>query len=165
MMPVQKPGLSKQDYQTPKEFLAAVRLRLRIPFFDCDLAADKDNRKSPVYFYDESTDALKQHWRGLGDWLWLNPPYNNITPWVKKAGEESLGGAKIAVLIPASVGANWWRDYVENSCYQLFLNGRITFEGCTTPYPKDCALLLYTPYIRSGNCVWDWKKEFNNGIK
>jgi DNA (cytosine-5)-methyltransferase 1 len=158
MMPDQKPGLSKQDYQTPQEFIIACLNRLRISEFTWDLAASAQNTQAD-HFITQEQDSLKQRWHELDGWLWLNPPYADIKPWVEKAHEESLKGALIAILIPASVGANWWRDYVNNSCYQLFLNGRITFVGCSTPYPKDCALLLYTPFIRSGNSVWDWRKE------
>lgn len=163
MMPKQKPGRSKQDYQTPPEFLEAVRNRLD-DYFIYDLAASSDNCVVYSYF-DESMDSLKQDWTKLRDadepnkWCWLNPPYGNIEPWVKKCAEESLKGAHIACLVPASVGANWWRDYVENDAYVLFLNGRLKFVGAKDYYPKDCALLLYTPFIRSGSAVWDWRLD------
>lgn len=159
-MPKQKRGESKQDYQTPPEFLQAVRNRLKIHNFTWDLAATDANKVSPGYYGPGSRhgeDALACDWSGVHDWKWLNPPYADIKPWVEKAAIESAEGAQIAMLIPASVGANWWSDYVINDAYQLFLNGRLTFVGCDTPYPKDCALLLYTPFIRSGNAIWTWK--------
>jgi hypothetical protein len=77
------------------------------------------------------------------------------------------------MLIPAGVGSNWWRDYVHNKAMVLLLNGRITFGGCppnpktgkVDAYPKDCALLLYSPenkfYIDHGDAaydVWSWAK-------
>ena len=158
MVPIQKPGRSKQDYQTPLEFLIAVRSKLWITDFAIDLAASAQNSVVSGCYYDEAVDSLKQTWQ-FGSWCWLNPPYADIRPWVEKAAHESALGARIAMLVPASVGANWWKDYVVNSSYQLFLNGRLTFAGCTTPYPKDCALLLYTPFIRSGNAVWEWRKD------
>ena len=163
-MPAQKPGRSKQDYQTPEDFVLAVQRRLHIPYFGWDLAADKDNTQA-TRFFTEDDDSLKQVWSSLyynaamPEWLWLNPPYADIEPWVKKASEESRLGAFVAMLVPASVGANWWRDYVEFESYQLFLNGRIKFVGAKDYYPKDCALLLYTPFIRSGSAVWDWRSN------
>jgi len=158
-MPKQKPGLSKQDYQTPPELLEAVKNRLRIPYFECDLAASSDNAVAPLC-YTESDNALlpENIWKfGGHKWCWLNPPYANIRPWVKKAAGESFNGANIVMLVPASVGANWWREWVEPYAYQVFLNGRLTFVGETKPYPKDCALLLYTPWGFRGHEVWDWK--------
>lgn len=156
-MPTQKPGRSKQDYGTPLEFIAAVEERLQ-DVFVFDLAASRDNNIVYAYFT-EKDDALAQDWHKASlwrGWLWLNPPYANIAPWVKKCWEESQKGAYIACLVPASVGANWWKDWVQHKAYVNYLNGRITFVGETTPYPKDCALLLYTPWGMSGGEVWTW---------
>lgn len=161
-MPKQKPGLSKQDYGTPPELLAAVKHRLNIKDFDIDLAASAENAVTKNYF-DEEYDSLKEtvSWKthNMG-WNWLNPPYANIAPWVEKALEQAENeGVNTVVLIPASVGANWWASYVDDYCYQVFLNGRLTFVGETKPYPKDCALLLYTAWGFKGNEVWDWRRD------
>jgi hypothetical protein len=40
----------------------------------------------------------------------------------------------------------------------LLLNGRLTFDGCAAPYPKDCILALYGPEIAPGYEVWNWRK-------
>lgn len=157
-MPAQKPGKSKQDYQTPPEFLAAVKNRLRIRDFDVDVAASKENAVCE-YYYDEASDGLAQSWQvpePESGWAWCNPPYSNIQPWVHKAHEEARNGVNIALLVPASVGANWWRECVEPFAYAAFLNGRITFVGADGPYPKDCALLLYTPWGFTGTEIWTW---------
>jgi phage N-6-adenine-methyltransferase len=160
MMPKQQPGKSKQDYRTPVEFLDAVKNRLKIQNFTWDLAADAQNsvcQGNSGGYWGIADNSLTKDWHFTKGWQWLNPPYADIRPWVEKSDYESAKGAHIAMLIPASVGANWWNEYVNYSAYQLFLNGRITFQGCETPYPKDCALLLYTPFIRSGNAVWTWQ--------
>lgn len=158
-MPQQKPGKSKQDYQTPPELLKAIRRRLCIGIFDVDVAASKDNAVCP-YYYDEERNGLAQSWtvpEAESNWAWCNPPYANIEEWVRKATLEAKKGANTAMLIPASVGSEWWRTWVEPYAYQLFLSPRITFVGCDTPYPKDCALLLYTPMWLTGNQCWRWK--------
>jgi phage N-6-adenine-methyltransferase len=160
MAPIQKPGRSKQDYQTPAVLIKAVLKRLAVDRFAIDLAADATNAQA-AYWWDEEKDSLKQCWRGMNGWCWLNPPFAQINPWVKKAWEESRAEvvcpAKIAMLVPAGVGANWWRNWVDGKAHVLFLNGRLTFTGETAPYPKDCALLLYTSYITGGYEVWDWR--------
>ena len=158
-MPIQKPGRSKQDYQTPPEFVQTVRLRLGIEAFTVDLAADNFNTQA-CFWYSEEDNSLVQDWsQWVGQWCWLNPPFAHIEPWVEKAAKEAKLGAQVVVLVPASVGANWWRDWVEPYAYQVFLNGRLTFVGETTPYPKDCALLIYTPWGFRGHEVWDWRKD------
>jgi phage N-6-adenine-methyltransferase len=167
MAPKQKPGRSKQDYCTPPEFLDALKNKLAIPRFWCDLAASKENAVAE-WFYTQEDDALKQDWNAAtcnffvprfhpGEWAFCNPPYANIRPWAMKAYTESAKGAQIAMLTPASVGANWWADYVQDGAYTLFLNGRLTFTGETTPYPKDSAILLWTKWTAGSNSVWSWR--------
>lgn len=156
VMPVQKPGLSKQDYETPPEFIAAVKNRLGISEFRIDLAADPFNTKAPEWIGEE-TNSLECNWTYLAGWAWLNPPYGNIAPWAKKCSES---GIKIAFLVPAAVGSNWFRDYVDGKALVLLLNGRLSFDGIA-PYPKDCILCLYGAelYGESGYEVWDWRKQ------
>jgi phage N-6-adenine-methyltransferase len=155
-MPEQKPYRSKQDYGTPPEFLTAVKNRLCITKFVIDLAASKENAVAEIFYTeeDDSLGPIKWDW---GGWAWLNPPFSRIEPWVAKAAKEASNGAHIAVLVPAAVGSNWWRDWVEAYAYQSFLNGRLTFVGETAPYPKDCALLLYTPWQFMGHEIWNWR--------
>lgn len=157
MAPTQKPGKSRQDYQTPTDFLNAVRRRLGIQGFTVDLAATEENAVCDEYFT-EAINALKQGWSFAG-WCWLNPPFKRIDPWVQKAYQESRRGGRIAMLVPAGVGANWWRDWVHGKAFVLLLNGRLTFVGETAPYPKDCVLLLYGPDIAPGYDVWQWGKQ------
>lgn len=162
-MPKQKPGRSKQDYGTPPDLLNAVRRRLAIEEFSWDLAADEHNtvvveNEDGKRHFNESDNALTKDWvwDTLGGWLWLNPPFANINPWVEKAYEESQRGAHIVVLTPASF-SEWWRDWVEGKCYVVHLQGRIKFVGCDAAYPKDCSLLVYTPFGFKGSEVWSWR--------
>ena len=150
IMPVQKPGKSKQDYATPPEFIAAVKARLGITAFTIDLAADSVNTQAPDW-YDEANDSLAQDWRWWWHWSWLNPPFANIAPWAKKCAESKI---KIAFLVPAAVGSNWFRDYVDGKALVLMLNGRLSFDG-VGPYPKDCILCLYG--VEPGYEVWSWR--------
>lgn len=161
--PKQRPGQSKQDYCTPPEFLSAVKNRLKIGNFDIDLAASAENAVCANY-YDEEDDALADNnpWMVTqGGWAWLNPPFAHIAPWVEKAAKESWNGAHIAMLVPASVGANWWGEWVEPYAYQSFLNGRLAFmpDKPKWLYPKDTALLLYHPWSFTGHEIWTWRNE------
>lgn len=153
-MPKQKPGRSRQDYRTPLNFLKATRAFLGIENFSWDLAADKTNRVCREY-YSVKTNALDRRWIASG-WQWLNPPFADIAPWVEKAYRESRRGAQIVMLVPLGC-PNWWVEWVDGKALVVLLNGRLTFRGMTTPYPKDCALLVYSPFIRAANyVVWSW---------
>lgn len=139
------------------EFLLAAARKLGIKEFVFDLAADAQNAICPE-FYDESDDALGEGVSWVFDGIaWLNPPFGKIGGWVKKACSEAENGATIAVLIPASIGARWWIDYVVGKCRIIPLDGRIVFVGQTDPYPKDCALLVYGQQQLHGyDPAWKW---------
>lgn len=154
--PMPKPGKSEQTVCTPKILLDAVKGRLGIANFAIDLAADASNAVTTA-FYDEAMNSLIQPWT-VGGWGWCNPPFAELGPWVSKASLETILGASTAMLVPASVGSNWWADYVHNHAHVLFLNGRVTFVGHTKPYPKDLALLLYSRAVFGGYEIWPWNK-------
>lgn len=160
-MPVQKPGKSETIVRTPPEFLAAVKGLLGIKRFDIDLAACADNAVSGQFFTKDD-NALTKPWLFDG-WCWCNPPYDNIRPWVAKARNAWIDfGTQTAVLVPASVGSNWWDDFVHEQADVRFPKGRLTFlyadgtrhKSC---YPKDLALILYGN--EPGYDVWDWRKQ------
>ena len=163
MAPKQKAATSKQDYRTPREFVAAVETALDIDQFCIDLAASKANTVNPRRFFTKRDDALAQAWP-LDGWCWLNPPYARLEPWAKKCYEEAQKGCKIALLVPAAVGSNWFRDWIHlKALVVCFLNGRLAFipEKPSWGYPKDCMLVLFngsttgeTAYV-----VWDWRHE------
>jgi phage N-6-adenine-methyltransferase len=161
-MPTQKPGRSKQNYVTPVELLNRVQERLCIEQFTFDLAADADNAVCPT-FYTEEDNALSADvsWYNGPGWAWCNPPYANIAPWVEKAAKEADRGTQIIMLVPASVGSNWWSDWVLPYAYITHLNGRIKFVECKDYYPKDCSLLLYTPYRFTGSDTWAWQRSMS----
>lgn len=169
--PEQKPGRSKQDYATPAIFIDAVKRRLGIEQFAFDFAADATNAKAD-YWWDEAKDALAQpvqRWAdACGDeWGWLNPPFAQIAPWAKRCAEVAAKtNGKIAFLVPAAVGANWYRDYVHRAHARvLFLNGRIPFmpDKPKWLYPKDCILVLYA-LGHQGSDVWTWREPIKKAV-
>lgn len=144
-------GESKQDYATPPEFMRAVNARFGPHSFD--LAAHAANTKHARYFT-EADNSLIQDWHKIDGLLWLNPPFDPIAPWAAKCHAEAEKGARIAFLVPASVGSNWYRDNIHDQHRVLFLNGRICFDG-KNGFPKDCMLVLFgdVPDFE----VWRWK--------
>lgn len=158
-MPRQKPGQSKQTYATPREFLQAVRVLLGIKDFTFDLAASPSNAVVPAYWTakDDSLSKSPEAWKikAANGWAWLNPPFADIDPWAEACDRAGDLGTKIAFLVPASVGANWFRDHIYGRADTLFLNGRMSFDGDNL-YPKDCMLALYGTH-RRGCAIWDWR--------
>lgn len=158
-----RPNGSKQDYTTPLDFLRAVTNRFGHIRFD--LAASLLNRVVTACFT-ERENALVQDWaesaEDHGSLLWLNPPFADIAPWAEKCAAEMQrpewpGGARILMLVPASVGANWWHEHVHPHAYVFGLSPRLTFGGCKDPYPKDLALCVYGACTGPGFAPWRWK--------
>lgn len=158
---------SRQTYQTPPEFLAAVEKRFGQLGFD--VAAEPDTAVTPWYWTAED-DAFTKDWAaeyyvrkgvGLPAMLWLNPPYSNIEPWAKRCLETAGRGAEVLLLVPASVGSNWYRDHVHGKADIYYLNGRITFVGASDPYPKDLMLVHYhlRALAKSKVVVWRWRDD------
>jgi len=160
-MPEQKPGKSEQVVRTPFEFIDAV-----VNMFDgisVDLAALASNAHTQNYFgpdhVDESRrDSLIAKWpRGTS--CWLNPPYANIARWVEKCAAHvatSTPHTEIFVLVPASVGANWYRDHVQPFA-DVYSVGRMKFVGHEDVYPKD---LILAHYWKPGGYKfrhWKWQ--------
>ena len=146
-------GASRQDYETPADFMRAVEKRFGV--MSVDLAARSDNTKAPVWI-DEEKDSLLVDWSRLKGNLWLNPPFSNIAPWAEKCAVESAKGARVFLLTPASVGSNWFSNFVHKKATVIFLNGRITFVGSKDTYPKDCILSCFG-YGESHYEVWKRK--------
>lgn len=158
-------GSSKQDYQTPPDFMEAVVKRFGPISFD--LAATLENKQSPSVdlgngewchnFLSEHENSLdpKCNWSSIDGNLWLNPPYSDIEPWARKCSEYSNLG-RILFLVPASVGSEWYARWVERKAYVLALRPRLTFVGCEDPYPRDCILAVYGSGFH-GFDTWKWK--------
>jgi site-specific DNA-methyltransferase (adenine-specific) len=150
--PRQGVDLNGGVYHTPDDFLSVVKAEFNIVF---DLASTDENCVVPDHFTVED-NALIQPWNAVG-WNWLNPPYDNIAPWAKKCYEEMQRGAATLFLVPASVGSNWFRDWVYGKAEVRFLNGRLTFKGHPTCYPKDLMLAIYEQGRPVKHCPWNWR--------
>jgi hypothetical protein len=94
-------------------------------------------------------------------WGWLNPPFEHIALWACMCVSAMFFGADIAFLVPASVGSNWYRDYIHDQpgVKVIFLNGRPSFDG-KAGFPKDCMLVLFQGSFKEAPFtteVWTWK--------
>lgn len=156
-MPRQKPHRSEQTVRTPREFLAAVQNRFgRLEF---DLAANHKTSVFGAFYYGPGSiygrDALTERWGDRPFFFWLNPPYSRIGLWAAKCARDRHPEGRIALLVPASVGAKWFALYVAGKARVLFLRPRLTFVGHKHAYPKDLMLAVYGE--EPGYECWRWK--------
>lgn len=122
-----------------------------------DLAALPENAVVPDFFT-PSQDSLAQSWEAITGLAWLNPPFKRIAPWVRKAAmTDYSGGLIVALLVPASIGSNWFADHVHGKAQVLALRPRLTFVGHKHAFPKDLCLLLYGTHTPKSFDLWKWK--------
>ena len=154
--PTIKRGVSKQDYRTPTAFLEAVSTRFGP--IDCDLACEEHNKVAPIGVTKSKHDSLLYPWDLCLGNCWLNPPFNRIQPWAEKCfGWHSLN-TRIFLLVPASVGSNWFANWVHQKSLVLFLSPRLKFVGADDPYPKDLMLCCFG-VGRVGYECWRWNTD------
>lgn len=75
-------------------------------------------------------DGLREFWGvDFGEVVYVNPPYGlkHNGPWAKKCAEEGAQGRQIIALVPASVGAGWFKHYWKADAI-CFVDGRIAFD-------------------------------------
>lgn len=148
-MPAQKPHRSRQDFETPRIFLDAVEYRWGK--LTADLACTVENAKAPLALVQSLTDV---EWPVEGN-LWLNPPFADIDPWARRcAAWRGRQGARLFLLTPASVGANWFADHVYGRAMVYALSPRLKFVGAKDQYPKDLILSVYGD--GPGFAPWRW---------
>lgn len=95
--------------------------------FNIDAACISNNCKCEYgYFNDKGVDGLNEIW-SIWNTTWLNPPYSNPYPWVKKSYKESLRGSNIVCLLPADTSTKWFHEWVIGKAEVRFVQGRIKF--------------------------------------
>jgi phage N-6-adenine-methyltransferase len=154
--PPQKPGKSKQDYETPDEFIRAVEARFGP--LNIDLAAREDNTKVKGAFIPPEVNSLEVDWRQFKGNGWLNPEFSNISPWVERASRYAGPSLKVFVLVPAAVGSNWYAEHVHGKALVLALAPRMVFVGEKQGYIKDLILCCYGFGV-TGFDLWVWKEN------
>ena len=134
---------SEQVVGTPWVFIAAVEAKFGPLAWD--LAATDENTKARRWITPEQ-DTFTQNWAELleGGLGWLNPEFDPMRKWVEKCAIEQQRGAEVLALAPASIGANWFWDYVKPFA-TVYSIGRIRFVGAKDDYPKDLILSHYNP--------------------
>lgn len=136
----------KDEWRTPV-WLFDVATKQFGPF-TLDVAATKENSLCASYFT-KKTDALLQKWPSqCPDKLWCNPPYSNITPWLRHALECQ---AEVVFLLPTPNGEKRDRIIFNHATDIVFFTKRVAFlqpEGtpkkgnprgsCLVRFKKEC---------------------------
>ena len=169
-------NIDKRKYGTPQKFFD--RLNAVFGPFTLDAAAEPSTAKCKLYFTEED-DGLAMDWAGNA--VFMNPPFGRhekackqsgckkkrcvergfhlkkdipgTEDWVAKAWTESLKGATVVGIVPASVSTKWFHDYVMKATYLIIVEGRVSYmyKGEPTGHPDfDTIVAVWTPEGNDG---------------
>ena len=103
------------------------------------------NEGKPMYDpcpHNPTKDGLEGDWEG--DVCYVNPPYKNVTPWLKKGLAQMRKGKKIIFLIPARCDVEWWHNYVLKYAYAIyFIKQGIRFKGYKLKCPFAICIVVF----------------------
>lgn len=126
-------------WSTPKEIYEALHREFK---FNCDPCPLNGN------------DGLSIDW---GTSTFCNPPYSEISKWIKKGYEEHLKGKTIVFLIPSRTDTRWWHDYCMKGEIR-FIKGRLKFGDAKNSAPFPSAIVIFKSSGKNkkyySNCCW-----------
>ena len=129
---------NSDEWSTPSDVFD----RLNNEFnFNLDACATDFNHKCQNYFT-QAENGLKQSWGGYR--VFCNPPYSNISEWVKKAYYESYkADTLICLLIPARTDTRYFQEYILHRAEIRFIKGRLHFNNSKTGAPFPSMIVIY----------------------
>ncbi len=84
----------------------------------------------------------------LQDWgtetVFMNPPYSEANPWMRKAYGAAQEGATVVCLIPSRTDTAWWHDYAMKGEIRL-LRGRLKYGKAENSAPFPSAVIVFRP--------------------
>lgn len=133
-----------QEWETPPDLFKMLDMEFNFVY---DLAATPNNKKCNLFYGKDDTgifqDSLLVDWFLITKerYMWLNPPYNKLSVWVKKCDEEAQKGAKIVALLPARTDTKTFHNHIYRKYETRFLKGRIKFlmngvQQDAAPFPS-----------------------------
>lgn len=144
-------------FETPDWLFKSLNTEFNFTF---DLACNVENAKC-AKFYTEIENSMTQDWSKLEGWLWLNPPYSPLKPWIVKAQEENKKGAKIVVLCPPILSSRYFQKHLPSEI--RFIVGRVPFilDGVEMKSnTHDSCLLIYDTKIRQPKITYVERASF-----
>jgi site-specific DNA-methyltransferase (adenine-specific) len=143
-------------FETPQWLFDKLNVEFK---FTHDLACLPENAKCDKYFT-EDDDSLTKDWSALGGWLWLNPPYSPLKPWIVKAQSENRKGARIVVLCPPILSTKYFKQHLPSEI--RFIVGRVPFikDGVEMKSnTNDSCLLIYDTQVRQPRITYVDREE------
>ncbi|EML0040761.1 phage N-6-adenine-methyltransferase [Enterobacter roggenkampii] len=125
--------------------------------FQLDAAAAPHNALCRKFITAEQNtlETLWADYLSIPGYVWLNPPYSEIMPFVKKAASESANQIGTVMLVPADTSVGWFKEAIQTASEVRFITaGRLAFINPVTGKPvsgnnKGSMLIIWRPYPRT----------------
>ncbi|MDF6270009.1 phage N-6-adenine-methyltransferase [Escherichia coli] len=148
------PADQRDLWRTPPALFAALDAEF---CFQLDAAAASHNALCRKFITAEQNtlETPWSHFLTIPGYAWLNPPYSDITPFVKKAAAESKNQIGTVMLVPADTSVGWFREAIEAASEVRFITaGRLAFINPVTGKPvsgnnKGSMLMIWRPFPRT----------------
>lgn len=150
-----KTPLDQRDlWRTPPALFASLDAEF---CFQLDAAAAPHNALCRKFITAEQ-NTLETSWAdylNVPGYVWMNPPYSDITPFVKKAATESANQIGTVMLVPADTSVGWFKEAIQTASEVRFITaGRLAFINPVTGKPvsgnnKGSMLIIWRPYPRT----------------
>lgn len=148
------PADQRDLWRTPPALFACLNAEF---CFQLDAAAAAHNALCRKFITAEQ-NTLEMPWAdylSIPGYVWLNPPYSDITPFVKKAAAESANQIGTVMLVPADTSVGWFKEAIQTASEVRFITaGRLAFINPVTGKPvsgnnKGSMLIIWHPYPRT----------------
>ena len=146
------------DRRTPIELFKQIDEEFNFQLDPCTSSSKHGNLETPRY-YTKKEDGLMQDWWPHSP-AFVNPPFDNIGPWLRKAHFESRRGCTCVVLVPSKTDTAWWHDLVLEKADEIrYIRGRVKFEGFEQAFIFGCAMVIYYARTENGEIVYPKSKN------
>ncbi|HCL5499703.1 TPA: phage N-6-adenine-methyltransferase [Klebsiella pneumoniae] len=148
------PADQRDLWRTPPALFACLNAEF---CFQLDAAAAQHNALCKKFITAEQ-NTLEASWAdylSIPGYVWLNPPYSDITPFVKKAAAESSNQIGTVMLVPSDTSVGWFKEAIQTASEVRFITaGRLAFINPVTGKPvsgnnKGSMLIIWHPYPRT----------------
>jgi hypothetical protein len=94
----------------------------------------------PYNGLEEGKDGLLEDWKIK---TYVNPPYSNPKPWIRKAIHDNRKyGSTIVLLLKMDTSTQWFTELFESGAHFLWINRRLKYKsGKAAPFPSMLAVL------------------------
>lgn len=108
-----------------------------------DPCTEAHNPIGAARFYTVKDDGLAKPWNART--IYVNPPYSDVAPWIRKAIVAAARGARVYMLLPVRTDADYHHELLREATDVLLIQGRLRFldrNGKKAGSPAFCSMLV-----------------------